>query len=451
MVGAVLVEEEGGLELILGADNITLLDIESGLGEVVHDVVRVVVATIPISNTVNTEETSVVVVGVEGHEGVSKTLGSDTLDEVTARVLANSAVLVPTTEHGLENHQGNRIGVSPGRTLEGDGDSALSGIGVTIVNIRTSVKGGLLRNERANSGAVVLIGDGAEGRLSELDKGIVVDGTGSGEDHAGAPVVSLNVLNEVITGDAANVLLRTKDGTTKRGVLESSSMEVVKDLLVGLLVNLLHFPEDDAALTVDGLLIKLGVQKNVGEDIDSVRDILAHNLGIVAGLLTASVSIELTTHVLNLDLKVTNSALLGTLEEKVLKEVSGTIVSIILKPASRVNPNTNGGGLSKRDVLSGNPQTVGKSGNLGLRKSSQESAVVDGGREGVSITEERVSARSSNGMAGKGASSKTANILLLAHQRGKRLHFCYSRFLPDILIILTNKPNETVIAFSNQL
>ena len=68
-------------------------------------------------------------------------------------------------------------------------------------------------------------------------------------------------------------------------------MEVVQNELLLLLVDLGHFPEDDVALPLDGGLLELGVEKDVGEDLDGLSHVLLEDLGEVDGLLPGGVGI----------------------------------------------------------------------------------------------------------------------------------------------------------------
>ena len=119
----------------------------------------------------------------------------------------------------------------------------------------------------------------------------VVDGAGAGDDHAGGGVVRVDVAAEVGLGEAADVLLGAEDGPAEAGALEGGGVEVVQNELLLLLVDLGHFPEDDVALPLDGGLLELGVEKDVGEDLDGLSDVLLEYLGEVDGLLPRGVGI----------------------------------------------------------------------------------------------------------------------------------------------------------------
>jgi hypothetical protein len=47
-----------------------------------------------------------------------------------------------------------------------------------------------------------------------------------------------------------------------------------------MLVNLLLLTQDDIALAFNGATFELGVQKDVGNDVDGLRNVLAEALGV---------------------------------------------------------------------------------------------------------------------------------------------------------------------------
>lgn len=88
---------------------------------------------------------------------------------------------------------------------------------------------------------------------------------------------------------------------------------MVKDDLLHLLVNLLLLAEDDITLALNGSVIQGGVLENVREDLNGLGDIGLEGLGVVDGLLAGSVGVQVSTHVLNLDLKIVLATGVGAL------------------------------------------------------------------------------------------------------------------------------------------
>lgn len=89
--------------------------------------------------------------------------------------------------------------------------------------------------------ALLLSGKGSSGRrrgsrrqtakvlLSKLDKGIVLDTTGTDKNGLLGQVVGLDVVDEIVTLDALDVLLGSENGAAKRLALEGSGVEVVEN------------------------------------------------------------------------------------------------------------------------------------------------------------------------------------------------------------------------------
>ena len=80
-----------------------------------------------------------------------------------------------------------------------------------------------------------------------------------------------------------------------------------------LLVDLLLLAQDDAALGLDSGRVKVGVLQNVGEEVDRLGHVLLENLGVVSGLLTRGVRVQVGANVLDLNLETGLRALLGAL------------------------------------------------------------------------------------------------------------------------------------------
>jgi len=119
----------------------------------------------------------------------------------------------------------------------------------------------------------------------------VGDTTGTDENHAVSSVVVLDVVGELGPGDVTDVLAGAEDGSAKGLVLVGGGVEVVEDDLLNLLLDLLRLSEDDIALALDGGILKLGVLKDIGEDVYALGDIGVDGLGEVDGVLALFVCV----------------------------------------------------------------------------------------------------------------------------------------------------------------
>lgn len=86
--------------------------------------------------------------------------------------------------------------------------------------------------------------------------------------------------------------------------LERNSVQVVKDNLLKLLVNLLLLAEDDITLALDSTRLELASLENVGDDLDTLSNVLSERLGVVDSLFPRGVGVEVGAQVLNLELQL---------------------------------------------------------------------------------------------------------------------------------------------------
>jgi hypothetical protein len=101
----------------------------------------------------------------------------------------------------------------------------------------------------------------------------VGNATRTNQHHPVRRVVVLDVAGQLGAGDVADVLARSEDGSAQGLVLIGGGVKVVEDNLLKLLLNLLRLAEDDVSFALDGSLLKLGVLKDVGEDIDGLGNV----------------------------------------------------------------------------------------------------------------------------------------------------------------------------------
>ena len=207
-------------------------------------------------------------------------------------IAAELASLVRGVAHGLvivaDNSLGNEsseviLGV-PADTLDGKGNVG-SAHGVVANTDIGADELGLLLGKEVGLVLGALAGKTREVLLSQLDKLLVGNTTSTNQDHTVGSVVVLDVVDELGSGNVADVLAGAKNGAAQSLVLESSGVKVVKDDLLNLLLNLLGLPQDDVAFTLDGRLLELGVLQDIGEDVNELRNVGVEGLGKVDGVL----------------------------------------------------------------------------------------------------------------------------------------------------------------------
>ena len=153
-------------------------------------------------------------------------------------------------------------------------------------------------------------------------------------------------------------------------------MQVIKDDLLHLLVDLLLLPKDHVPLPLDRLALQLAALEDIGDDLDALAHVLAEALGVVDGLLPTGVGVEVSSEVLDLELELVLAPLAGSLERHVLEEVSGSVGRVRLGAGPSIDPDADRGRLGVRVGFGGDGEAVGKGGDLGKRGG-------DGGSEGA--------------------------------------------------------------------
>jgi hypothetical protein len=303
-------QQDGSLQLSLGALNLGLGDVgtqthpltNGEVDEVVNagklvgakvdtpktaEVIMLVNSVVLVAKIIESKCENVPGVAVAGRE-THETVGDIVLVNVTAEL----AALMRSVAHGLvvvaddslsDESRKVVIGV-PAYTLDGQSNVGSAHSIVTNSNIGADELS-LLLGKLVGVILGALAGKTREVLLSELNKLLVGDTPGTNEYHAVGRVIVLDVVGEFRTGDIADVLARAKNGAAQSLVLESSSVKMVEDHLLDLLLDLLRLPQDNVALTLDGRLGKLRILQNVGKDIDELRNIGVESLGVVDSVL----------------------------------------------------------------------------------------------------------------------------------------------------------------------
>ena len=79
----------------------------------------------------------------------------------------------------------------------------------------------------------------------------VTDTASSSQHHPWSLVVGVDVVDQVVTGDALDVLGGSEDGSAKGSSLVGNSMEMIKHNLLKIHLHLLHLPDKEIILNID--------------------------------------------------------------------------------------------------------------------------------------------------------------------------------------------------------
>ena len=250
----------------------------------------------------------------------------DVAAELASLVRSIAHSLVVVTDDSLGDESSEVVVRVPADTLDSQGNVGSAHGVVADADIGTD-EVSLLLGKQVGVVLRTLAGKTGEVLLSQLDKLLMGNATSTNQDHTVGSVVVLDVVDELGAGDVADVLAGTKNGAAQSLVLESSGVQVVKDDLLNLLLNLLGLPQDDVAFTLDGRLLELGVLQDVGEDVNELRNVGVEGLSEVDGVLALflilveshlgvprittnrSVGVQVAAEVLNLELQLVLRAL----------------------------------------------------------------------------------------------------------------------------------------------
>ena len=122
-------------------------------------------------------------------------------------------------------------------------------------------------------------------------------------------------------------------------------MEMVKDDLLVLLVDLLLLTHDDVTLALNSAAFELRVLQDVRNDVDGLRDVLTETLSVVYSLLARGVGIEVRAEVLHFELECVLGTTAGALEGHMFEEVGSAVVRFCFGARASVYPYTDCRGL----------------------------------------------------------------------------------------------------------
>lgn len=232
---------------------------------------------------------SIRVAGGEAHEAVGQIVVGDERAELAAKVVGVAHGAVPVANDGLGDKGSEVVLVVPAHTLDGNGDVGRALGVIPDPDLRSNELGLLLLLGDLLARVVGCLG-GERGKvlLGKVNELLVGDATSTNEHHAVSSVVGLDVVLQVGALDALDVLLGAENSASEGLVLECGGVQVVENNLLELLVDLLLLAENDVALALDGLGVKLGVLEDIGEDVDGLGNVVVEGLGVVDGVFALS-------------------------------------------------------------------------------------------------------------------------------------------------------------------
>ena len=141
-----------------------------------------------------------------------------------------AGLLVPRANHRLQHHQRDGVWVGPAGPLKRHRKLHQWKVGVTIPDLAARKKSRRRLDQLRGVGRPHR--HGTKLGLGQLDKLVVVDSTRCSQHHAVGSVVRRDVVEQVLPGDAADVVRAAQDGATEGGPLKCGCVQVVKHNLL---------------------------------------------------------------------------------------------------------------------------------------------------------------------------------------------------------------------------
>ncbi len=163
----------------------------------------------------------------------------------------------------------------------------------------------------------------------------MVEVAGGGEDHVFRGEAAAVVVEDGLLREAGDGLDGAEDGPAEGVILPEVLGEGLVDEVVGVVLVHLDLFEDDALFAFEVGLGELGVQDEVGEDVEGGRHVLVEHLDVEADGLLAGEGVEVAADGVDLAGDVLRGAGGGALEDHVLDEVGEAVFRRRARRASR--------------------------------------------------------------------------------------------------------------------
>jgi len=114
---------------------------------------------------------------------------------------------------------------------------------------------------------------------------------------------------------------------------------MIKHNLLKLLVHLLLFSKNNITFSLNRSVLKFRILKDIGNDVNSFRNVLPKALGIIHSLFTRRVRVQVCTQILDLKLECVLRTPVGAFKSHVLEEMSDTVCFLRFCSTASIDPN----------------------------------------------------------------------------------------------------------------
>ena len=233
------------------------------------------------------------------------------------------------TNHALEHKECVEVLVLPRWCIVENTDRGVEHL-IVSDHEQSGVEDGLLHVEHGlGSGA----GQRREVLLYQIDELLVSDGACTHDDHIFAEIVSLMVVDNHVTRDLTDIINVAENGLSHHVLSEDVIVDVLHECLLWVLVHSFEFLPYCVFFQLDVVAVICAVAEHISHDLNGTRYSIREAESMVHGVLTACVSIELSSSVLNFHFELPARAIGSALEMQVLQEVrrTGTLNSLVAR------------------------------------------------------------------------------------------------------------------------
>ena len=268
--------QDAGLELGAGAGHLFLGDVAAHLGDFIADQGNQLFGFLLPGAGVNAEQAGVRITREKGVNAVHQAA-------LFAHLLEQARGHAAAKQSGKDRNR-VEVGVLVRNALEAEHHVDLFQIPV-LAHLTAHVTGGI-------AGSLVAVRQALEGGLRQGHQGLVIHPAGGGHHHARGTVVGAHVLDDGVAPHVAHGVRRTENGTPQGLAGKGGLLEMVEHHVVGGVVGLVDFLENDRALARQLVGRQDRVLHDVGDDVHAQRQVLLENLGVIGGVFARGIGVE---------------------------------------------------------------------------------------------------------------------------------------------------------------
>ena len=209
------------------------------------------------------------------------------------------------------------------------------------------------------AGAIDGLGEGVEGVLDQPHETPVVEVTGRREDDPGRRIMVFHVAEDGVAVHTPDQRRRTQYRAAEGLFGEGGFLEEIEDHVVGGVVGLVDFLDDDALFAGQFPLVHHRMLQDVGDDIDGQFQVLLENFSVVRGVLAGRIGVEVAADGLNLLDDADGAPAFGALEGHVLEQMRHAVDCGHLVTGAYLDPGAQRYGLDRIHEIGDDAKAVG--------------------------------------------------------------------------------------------